>query len=62
MNGSWNSLPDPDWKEVLAHAGKDLDLKRLITAVHPLSRVNEAFNDIFEYKKFHCKTLLECQA
>ena len=62
MNGSWNSLPDPDWKDVLAHAGKDLDLKRLITAVQPLSRADEAFRNILERKGFHCKTLLECQS
>ena len=61
LNGSWNSLPDPDWKDVLAHAGKDLDLKKLITAVRPLSRAEDAFGGILENREFHCKTLLNCQ-
>lgn len=61
LNGSWNSLPEPDWTDVLAHAGKGLELKKLITAVKGLSGAAEAFRDIFEGRGFHCKTLLNCQ-
>ena len=61
MNGSWNSLPEPDWREVLAHAGKDLDLKKLISAVLPLSRAADAFDNILNHTGSHCKTLLNCR-
>lgn len=59
MNGSWNSVPDPDWKEVLNHAGKDLNLKGLITDVQPLSKAADVFADILS-GKFYCKVLLDC--
>lgn len=61
FSGSWNSLPDPDWKAVLDHAGADLNLKKLITAVRPLSRADETFQWILSGERFQCKTLLNCQ-
>ena len=61
LNGAWNSLPDQDWKEVLSHAGKDLDLKKLITSIQPLSKAGEVFRNILENREFHCKSLLNCQ-
>ena len=60
MNGSWNSVPDPDWKEVLNHAGKDLNLKGLITDVQPLSKAADVFAEILSGNKFYCKVLLDC--
>lgn len=62
MNGSWNSLPKQDWNDVLQHAGKDLSLRNLITAVYPLSQADFAFRNIQSSGTFHCKTLLNCQA
>ena len=61
LSGSWNSLPDPDWKEVLNHAGKDLKLKEMITSVQPLSRADQVFDEILSGRSFQCKTLLDCQ-
>ena len=58
MRGNWNSVPDPDWREVLAHAGKDLDLKSLVTARVPMSEGDVAFKRILERREFHCKTIL----
>ena len=58
MRGNWNSVPDPDWREVLAHAGKDLDLKGLITARVPMAEGAAAFARILNREGFHCKTLL----
>ena len=58
MRGNWNSVPDPDWHEVLAHAGKDLDLKSLVTARVPMSDGAAAFARILAHEGFHCKTLL----
>ena len=55
---NWNSVPDPDWREVLAHAGKDLDLKSLVTARVPMSEGAAAFKSILECREFHCKTIL----
>ena len=49
---------DPDWREVLAHAGKDLDLKSLVTARVPMSEGDVAFKKILERREFHCKTIL----
>ena len=60
MNGSWNSVPYPDWKEVLNHAGNALNLKGLITEVQPLSKAANVFADILS-GKFYCKMLLDCQ-
>ena len=60
MNGSWNSVPTPDWTEVLNHAGKDLNLKGLITDVQPLSKAKETFAEILSGNKFYCKVLLDC--
>ena len=58
MRGNWNSVPDPDWREVLAHAGKDLNLKGLVTARVPMSEGAAAFKRILDHEGFHCKTLL----
>ena len=58
MRGNWNSVPDPDWREVLTHAGKDLDLKGLITARVPMAEGVAAFARILNREGFHCKTLL----
>ena len=58
MRGNWNSVPDPDWREVLAHAGKDLNLKTLVTARVPMAEGASAFNRILARDAFHCKTLL----
>ncbi len=58
FSGSWNSLPDPDWIAVLNHAGKDLNLKKLITARHTLSEAPEVFRRLREGGTFQCKTLL----
>ena len=58
MRGNWNSVPDPDWREVLAHAGKDLNLKDLVTARVPMAEGAAAFNRILARNGFHCKTLL----
>ena len=58
MRGNWNSVPDPDWREVLTHAGKDLDLKGLITARVPMAEGAAAFARILNREGFHCKTLL----
>ena len=58
MRGNWNSVPDPDWREVLAHAGKDLDLKSLVTARVPMAEGAAAFKRILAHEDFHCKTLL----
>lgn len=55
---NWNSLPDPDWREVLAHAGKDLDLKSLVTARVPMREGTAAFTSILARDGFHCKTIL----
>ena len=56
--GNWNSVPDPDWREVLAHAGKDLNLKDLVTARVPMAEGAAAFRRILNHEGFHCKTLL----
>ena len=58
MRGNWNSVPDPDWREVLAHAGKDLNLKDLVTARVPMAEGAAAFKCILNREGFHCKTLL----
>lgn len=58
LRGNWNSVPDPDWREVLAHAGKDLDLKSLVTTRVPMSEGAAAFKRILAHEGFHCKTLL----
>ena len=58
MRGNWNSVPDPDWREVLAHAGKDLNLKGLVTARVPMAEGAAAFTRILNRECFHCKTLL----
>jgi threonine dehydrogenase-like Zn-dependent dehydrogenase len=58
MRGNWNSVPDPDWREVLAHAGKDLNLKDLVTARVPMAEGAAAFQRILERREFHCKTIL----
>ena len=58
LRGNWNSVPDPDWREVLAHAGKDLDLKSLVTARVPMEDGASAFARILAREGFHCKTLL----
>ena len=58
MRGNWNSVPDPDWREVLAHAGKDLNLKDLVTARVPMADGASAFGRILNREGFHCKTLL----
>ena len=57
LRGNWNSLPDPDWKEVLAHAGKDLNLKDLVTAKVKMCDGAAAFERILSREGFHCKTL-----
>lgn len=61
FSGSWNSLPEPDWKDVLDHAGVDLDLKSLITAIRPLSQAEETFRWILSGESRQCKTLFDCQ-
>ena len=58
FTGSWNSVPDPDWKAVLSHAGKDLDLKSLITTRSSLEDASAAFDRILKREGFHCKTLI----
>ena len=58
MRGNWNSVPDPDWRETLAHAGKDLNLKDLVTARVPMAEGAAAFARILNREGFHCKTLL----
>ncbi|MCR5750893.1 MAG: galactitol-1-phosphate 5-dehydrogenase [Kiritimatiellae bacterium] len=58
MRGNWNSVPDPDWRGVLAHAGKDLNLKDLVTACVPMAEGAAAFERILARDGFHCKTLL----
>ena len=58
VRGNWNSVPDPDWREVLAHAGKDLDLKGLVTTRVPMAEGAAAFARILNREGFHCKTLL----
>ena len=58
MRGNWNSVPDPDWREVLDHAGKDLNLKGLVTARVPMAEGEAAFKRILAHECFHCKTLL----
>ena len=58
FTGSWNSIPDPDWKAVLAHAGKDLDLKSLVTMRTSLEEAPAAFDRILRREGFHCKTLI----
>ncbi|MBQ3290377.1 MAG: galactitol-1-phosphate 5-dehydrogenase [Kiritimatiellae bacterium] len=58
MRGNWNSVPDPDWREVLAHVGKDLNLKDLVTARVPMADGAAAFARILNHECFHCKTLL----
>lgn len=58
MRGNWNSVPDPDWRAVLAHAGKDLNLKGLVTARVPMAEGTAAFKRILAHEGFHCKTLL----
>lgn len=61
FTGSWNSSPEPDWREVLAHAGKDLDLRTLITSIHPLREAGETFQELLTGGGASCKTLLNCQ-
>ena len=58
MRGNWNSVPDPDWRAVLTHAGKDLNLKDLVTARVPMAEGTAAFKRILAHEGFHCKTLL----
>lgn len=58
MRFNWNSLPCPDWREVLAHAGKDLDLASLVTARVPMSDGAAAFARIIARDGLQCKTLL----
>ena len=58
FTGSWNSVPDPDWKAVLSHAGKDLDLKSLVTTRSSLEDAPAAFDRILKREGFHCKTLI----
>ena len=58
LRGNWNSVPDPDWREVLDHAGKDLDLKSLVTARVPMEDGASAFARILAHEGFHCKTIL----
>ncbi|MBQ7188729.1 MAG: galactitol-1-phosphate 5-dehydrogenase [Kiritimatiellae bacterium] len=58
MNGSWNSVMDPDWTAVLAHAGRELNLKDLVTSRVPMSEGSAAFARILNRDGFHCKTLL----
>jgi threonine dehydrogenase-like Zn-dependent dehydrogenase len=58
LRGNWNSVPDPDWREVLAHVGKDLDLKSLVTARVPMADGASAFARILAHDGFHCKTIL----
>lgn len=58
FTGSWNSVPDPDWKAVLAHAGKDLNLRDLVTARASLEEAPAAFARILAREGFHCKTLI----
>lgn len=55
---NWNSLPDPDWRDVLAHAGRDLALAPLITARVPMRDGASAFARILAREGFHCKTIL----
>ena len=58
MRGNWNSVPDPDWRETLEHAGRDLNLKDLVTARVPMADGASAFGRILNHEGFHCKTLL----
>ena len=58
LHGNWNSVPDPDWREVLAHAGKELNLKDLVTARVPMADGAAAFARILSREGFHCKTIL----
>jgi L-iditol 2-dehydrogenase/galactitol-1-phosphate 5-dehydrogenase len=58
FTGAWNSVPDPDWKTVLAHAGKDLDLKPLITGRTSLEDAPAMFDRLIRHEGFHCKTLI----
>lgn len=58
MSGSWNSVLNPDWTDVMAHAGKDLDLKDLVTDRVPMVQGPAAFARIVNHDGFHCKTLL----
>jgi L-iditol 2-dehydrogenase/galactitol-1-phosphate 5-dehydrogenase len=55
---NWNSLPRPDWTEVLDHIGKDLALTPLVTARVPMADGASAFAHILAHDTFHCKTLL----
>ena len=55
---NWNSLPRPDWTEVLDHIGKDLALMPLVTACVPMADGASAFAHILVHDTFHCKTLL----
>lgn len=57
IRGNWNSLPDPDWREVLAHAGRDLNLKDLVTSIVKMEDGAAAFRKILNHEAFHCKTL-----
>ena len=62
FSGSWNSSPEPDWRDVLAHAGKDLDLRTLITSIRPLREAAETFQELLSGNGVaSCKTLLNCQ-
>ena len=62
FSGSWNSCPEPDWRDVLAHAGKDLDLRTLITSIRPLREAAETFRELLNGGGVtSCKTLLNCQ-
>ncbi len=58
LGGSWNSRLEEDWTAVMAYAGKELDLKQLITDRHPLERAPELFRQIYRNEGFHCKSLL----
>lgn len=58
LHGNWNSVPEPDWREVLAHAGKELNLKDLVTARLPMADGAAAFARILSREGFHCKTIL----
>lgn len=58
FHGNWNSVPNPDWRQVLAHAGKDLNLRDLVTARVPMADGASAFARILAREGFHCKTIL----
>ncbi len=59
--GAWNSKIAEDWVEVLAHTGRDLQLKPLISHEANLAQGAQIFAQMTGGKDFFCKVIFNCQ-